>query len=179
MRFQVLDMLKQPIGSRNQVVIGERRLVLDDDVDLVGLTGAVEFMRTDKGLLVAVEADAAVKAKCSRCLEDAQYQLHLQFEEEYLQTVDALTGLAIAIPGDNENFLIDASFNLNIEEALRQYKLLADPIKILCRVDCLGLCAICGQNLNQAKCNCSAGGDSPWGSLATLKSELSERERSQ
>ena len=57
------------------------------------------------------------------------------------------------------------------------------PQHFLCTEECLGLCPVCGQNLNHGTCNCQTedGGDeateaseatpeaSPWSGLDTLK----------
>jgi uncharacterized protein len=37
---------------------------------------------------------------------------------------------------------------------VRQYALLAIPMKPLCREGCAGLCPTCGRNLNQGPCDC-------------------------
>jgi len=37
---------------------------------------------------------------------------------------------------------------------VREQVLLAIPMSAVCREDCAGLCAQCGQNLNEKKCGC-------------------------
>ena len=44
---------------------------------------------------------------------------------------------------------------LAIGDILREQVLLALPMKALCRVDCKGLCPVCGTNRNLNTCNCS------------------------
>ena len=36
----------------------------------------------------------------------------------------------------------------------REEIILGYPVKFLCKIDCLGLCPKCGQNLNEKKCDC-------------------------
>ena len=43
---------------------------------------------------------------------------------------------------------------LALEDALREQSLLLVPSKPLCREDCKGICASCGQNRNLNDCNC-------------------------
>lgn len=37
---------------------------------------------------------------------------------------------------------------------MREQVLLALPMSAVCREDCKGLCAQCGQNLNEKQCGC-------------------------
>ena len=62
-------------------------------------------------------------------------------------------------PDDNDS--IDISYlpleadKIDITKDVRDYSLLAIPMKKLCKEDCKGLCAKCGKNLNEGNCNCS------------------------
>ena len=67
---------------------------------------------------------------------------------------------------------------LDLSEAVRQYALLALPMKPLCQEDCAGLCPQCGANLNGGSCSC--GRDcisSPWAQLKSLARGEGDRER--
>ena len=67
---------------------------------------------------------------------------------------------------------------LAIGDVLREQFLLALPMKALCRVDCKGLCPVCGANRNQNTCNCSGEVFSPhMEKLLEIKRKL-EEERS-
>jgi len=177
MRFLVSNYLRQPIGFEIEHELWEPLLRLGSDAVLSDLRGTMTLLRTDKGLLVSVTATGAVGATCSRCLGDTSYDLHLQFQEEYLPTVDALTGLPLPILAGADNFLIDADLILDLTEALRQYALIEEPAKPLCRPDCRGLCPGCGQNLNQGPCRCVPEEDSRWAELSKLRKMLNRQER--
>ena len=41
-----------------------------------------------------------------------------------------------------------------LDDIVREQIYLSLPMKCLCREDCLGLCTLCGTNLNIGKCNC-------------------------
>ncbi len=43
---------------------------------------------------------------------------------------------------------------INLDPIVREQVLLALPMSAVCREDCQGLCAQCGQNLNEKKCGC-------------------------
>ena len=82
---------------------------------------------------VRLKIDAAIQLNCSRCLSAFTNVLSKQ--------------VTLNIPiADKE--VVDITDNLR-EEIILSY-----PLKPLCRVDCLGLCSSCGQNLNKEKCKC-------------------------
>jgi uncharacterized protein len=58
------------------------------------------------------------------------------------------------LPEEPGCFTIDEYHVIDLTEAIRQYTLLALPMKLLCREVCAGLCSSCGHNLNQGPCNC-------------------------
>ena len=65
---------------------------------------------------------------------------------------------------------------LAIGDILREQVLLALPMKVLCRVDCKGLCPVCGTNLNFNSCNCPTEQFSPhMDKLLEIKRQLEER----
>jgi uncharacterized protein len=168
MQFVVGQQLREPVGSVTHYDIRESKPLRGDD-SLSDLTGSIDFMRTDKGILVSATLHCTVAAKCSRCLSDTSYRLTLTFQEEYLPTVDASTGELLPLPSDSDAFLIDKHQVLDLTEAVRQYRLTAEPMQPLCKPDCLGLCPHCGYNLNQGPCGCSDQEiDARWAPLAEL-----------
>ncbi|HZP26795.1 MAG TPA: DUF177 domain-containing protein [Dehalococcoidia bacterium] len=178
MRINVQQMLQEPVGTRTRMELQVPRLRLGDE-DVRDLMGCVDFLRSARGLLMQIAAAATGHGHCSRCLEEIDYPLRLSFEDEYLPTADAATGAPLPVSEDeDESLLIDASFDINLDEVLRQYKLLADPLKLLCQPDCHGLCPVCGQNWNKGECECQAEADTRWDALSGLQSRLRREERS-
>ncbi len=120
MQFPVAHHLKQPMGYEAQYDLGQPYLYLDDDAVLTDLRGSLILLRTDRGLLASVIATTTVRETCSRCLADIEYQLRLDFQEEYLPTVDVFSDAPLPVPADVDNFLIGPDFLLSLDEALRQ-----------------------------------------------------------
>lgn len=178
MRFHVARDLRQPLGYQAHYELREGHLRLDDDAVLSDLTGSLHLLRTDCGLLASVVATGTIHETCGRCLADMDYRLRLDFQEEYLATVDVYTGLPLPVPSDADNFLIDADFILDLDEALRQYKVMNEPAKPLCEADCAGLCPRCGHNLNLGPCPCPQESDPRWQALRGLAETLKGEEGS-
>lgn len=173
MQFHVLKELRQSIGSVNVFAIDEGRWRAND-VELRHLAGTATLLRTDRGLLVKVEATAEARERCSRCLIDVQCPVHIDFEEEYVPVIDPNTGARVSLRSEGDLFRIGADFVLDLREGLRQYFLMAEPLKPLCREDCAGLCPTCGANRNEAACSCVEQGDERWLGLGALKEMIGE-----
>ena len=161
MFFNVSGLLRENTGA-------VRRFSLDRDPPVH--RGQVELIRMPNGVLVRCEADVVVEDRCSRCLVPFGYPEHIGFEEIFAQQVDPLSGTHFEPPEDPEAFLIALDHTIDITEAVRQYTETAASLQPLCRPDCPGICAECGQDLSMAKCNCARRPvDSRWAALAALK----------
>ncbi len=168
MRINISQLLKESIGST-------RNYRMNEIVDITGdgngsmVQGGIKLMHTDRGILAKVTLHTEVEVTCSRCLSSFRYPLTLNFEEEYFPTVDILGGTSLPLPDEPGSFTIDGHHILDLTDAIRQYALLAIPMKPLCRANCDGLCPYCGHNLNQEPYNCPPqGANPPWSKLKEL-----------
>lgn len=176
MQFVVGQQLREPVGTITHYEIREDKPFPEEENSPSELAGTVDLMRTDRGILVSAALRCIIGGRCSRCLSDISYPLNLTFQEEYLPTVDASTGELLPPPADPDIFLIDSQQVLDLREAVRQYRLMAEPMQPLCRPDCLGLCPRCGYNLNQGPCGCpDQEVDARWAALAELAAEGEEK----
>ena len=67
----------------------------------------------------------------------------------------------IYFPSDQEH--------IDLSELIADIISLAEPIKPICSVDCLGLCTYCGNNLNKSSCDCKSEKDnSHWDILKKI-----------
>jgi uncharacterized protein len=140
------------------------------------ISGTARLMKTDNGILVKGSFKTGSEMTCSRCLNTFECPLSLNIEEEYFPTIDLATGTPLPPPDDPGSFTIDENNILDLTEAVRQYVLLAIPMKPLCKPNCAGLCPSCGANLNQGQCTCPPETpDSRWDALRELVSKNSER----
>ena len=166
MRINVSGLLKSSLGTK-------RDYPIDDNVNIGDnksrVWGEVSLVRTNRGILAEADLSAEVEVTCCRCLQPFTANLALNFEEEYFPVIDIFSGASLILPEEPGCFTIDARHTLDLTEAVRQYILLAIPMKPLCREDCAGLCPVCGRNLNDDKCNCSVQEIDPrWSQLGKL-----------
>ena len=153
MQINVAQLLKENIGAI-------RRFALDDTVCLdeamdCHIQGDVELLRTKRGILVRGAFTGMSHLVCSRCLTPFEQTLAFSMEEEFLPSVSIDSGTPVPQEEDPCSFVTDEYHIMDLSEAIRQYGLLALPMKPVCRPDCAGLCPHCGANLNQNVCDCT------------------------
>ena len=111
-----------------------------------------------------------IAAACDRCLERTRYPLEASFDLYYqpMSTIAREEEVGIDEAESEIGFYEDGGIEL--EDVLREQILLALPMQRICREDCRGICPQCGQNRNEAACNCKmedAAGR--WGALRDLE----------
>jgi uncharacterized protein len=169
MQINVSQLLQEPVGSTREYEVDVVDEIIDDGKEY-HVHGQCQLMRTQRSILVKCALDAEVELTCNRCLSRFRHPLKIKFEEEYLPTVDIHSGAPLPASEETSAFTIDEQHTLDLTEAIRQYSLMAVPMKALCDEDCAGLCQKCGQNLNEGKCDCPAEDIDPrWAKLTELK----------
>jgi len=153
MQINVSQLLKEKTGATRNCEIDDTLQL--DDITECWVKGLVELLRTKRGILVRGTFAASSSLTCSRCLDVFEYPLFLKIEDEFLPSIDINTGAALRPDDDPNTFIIDDHHVLDLSEAVRQYGMLAIPMKPLCHANCAGLCPQCGANLNQGPCRCT------------------------
>jgi len=172
MRFNVAQLLKEPVGSARKYHVAEDIQGLDGELKLTHLIeGTIRLIHTTEGVLVSGQFYTEVGLTCSRCLESFSTAVDFTLEEEFRPTIDISTGAKLPpVDGEDEATLIDSQHIIDLLEVMRQDILLALPPRPLCKPDCAGLCSQCGQNLNEGPCTCEQPlGDPRWDALRTLR----------
>jgi len=169
MEINVSQLLKEPIGSSRKYKVNET-IDITGDISDCAVSGEVSLLSTQLGVLVIGDLHSELEFTCGRCLSAFRHPLKISFEEEYLQTIDINSGLPVQPAGEPGSFTIDEHHVIDLTEAIRQYALLAVPMKPLCREDCAGLCQECGHNLNRGPCGCLVPTADPrWSKLMNLR----------
>lgn len=148
--FNVAGLLREPPGATRTVRLRDRYVSLGSDVELAGpLDGDLRLQRTNRGILVHGGLEAPVRRTCARCLDPFVEPVHVRLSEEYLPSVDPQSGAPLDAPPDDEPAqMIDAHHEIDLAGVLHDEFALSEPMHPLCRPDCPGLCAECGQPLD-------------------------------
>lgn len=103
------------------------------------LAAVVDVARTRSGYSLRLRLSAALGGPCMRCLEPALQVLEVDARE-------------IDQPGGGEDLRSPylEGDELDLRAWARDAIGLALPTQVVCREACLGLCPVCGENLNHA-----------------------------
>ena len=177
MLINVATLLEEPVGStRRYAADGERVAVPEAGYARV-VDGRVSLIRSTRGVLVHADFALRARLECSRCLAPIDELLPVEFDEEFVPERRPDTGEPTPDLRPEE-FRIDDHRHLDLSEAVRQYEHAAIPLQPLCRADCAGLCPVCGQNRNEALCDCETEqADERWSTLAGLAERLRDEEQ--
>lgn len=108
------------------------------DVVDAGLTVA----RVGDNLTLTLEVPTAVLGPCQRCLDDAEIEVEARGIEYVRHGESGATGE----DEDEEAYVV--AHQVDLERWVRDLIAEALPVKLLCREECRGLCAVCGADLN-------------------------------
>lgn len=129
-----------------------------------GTEARLDVSRTTSGYALRLRFTSEVTGPCVRCLEDAANAVDVDARE-----VDqgGTTDEELRSP-----YVSDG--NLDVGRWANDALVLAFPAQPLCRPDCAGLCAVCGESLNDADPEAhrhESGGDPRMAKLRDLKLE--------
>lgn len=122
------------------------------------------------GVLLEGSLTPHVRSQCKRCVVDVELDVSVSFTlnlipeslargEDYLDKDGKVEEKG---QGESEGSfgleeadeqLFDGK-TIDLDPIVREQVLLALPMNAVCGEDCLGLCTVCGQNLNEKKCGC-------------------------
>ncbi len=136
---------------------GSYKILEASAVDLTVEKDAEDFLHIRGKALITVQIP------CDRCLDDVSYPLAVDFHEKVPSGGGESPMKDPGGSGNEEEDEIGSSFepdyflngyNLDVDKLLFGEALLNWPSRVLCSEDCLGLCPVCGQNLNRGDCGC-------------------------
>jgi uncharacterized protein len=169
MQINVSQLLQEAVGSTREYEIDEEAEITGDGENPM-VRGRCQFLRLQRSILVSCRLDTVVELNCSRCLGQFRHPVKIKFEEEFVPTVDVTSGAPLPEPEEASTFTIDEHHVIDLTEAVRQYLVMALPMKALCDEDCAGLCPTCGKDLNKGACDCPPQEiDARWSELAKLR----------
>lgn len=139
--IQVKDLMLKP-GSMKEINL-KHTLQSDMGTEIISVKPgeeielSVRLESVHEGILVTAEGETEAASECSRCLDAIRVRIPINFQELYHYQ-----------PESEEDFFIEQD-RVDLEQPLIDAVVLELPIKPLCREDCPGICADCGEKLDQ------------------------------
>ncbi len=148
--WNVAGLLGEPPGAERDYEIDAAPIDLGEDLQLAEpVSGRVRLSRTNRGILAGANLRAALALECSRCLREIALPVDVDLQEEYLPSIDLATGRLLPAGDEPDVLRLSDHHELDLETPVREAIQLAEPIAPLCRVDCPGLCIVCGRRLDE------------------------------
>jgi uncharacterized protein len=170
LRYQVLPALEETgayAQSEGEYAIGETVYKGGEEYHpLSPCSYQLQFTNTGGAVLVGGQAHATMGARCSRCLEPAEFEVDANVEGFILLRDDGDTrGLEA-----DEYCLVGNDGDIDLAPMIYAAVVSEMPQVVLCREDCRGLCPHCGTDLNSGSCGCAdePRADSPFAVLKDL-----------
>jgi len=140
LRLNVGFLIHQSVGTSRDFLFDLPFLSFEPDLKLKSLQCKARISRTPQGLLVQAELKAMVQTQCARCLTNTLQPLHTEFTELY--------AFSLRNSSESELILPEDGF-IDLGPLVHEYLVLEVPINPLCRPDCHGICAMCGEPLGK------------------------------
>jgi len=176
LQFNVAQLLKERTEASRKFEIKDAFVEVADLglAPVAPISGSVRLVKVASDVLVTGTLHTILQMPCTRCLEPVNVPVTIELEETFIPITDVATGMHRTLPDDvDDATLIDEAHVIDLTEVVRQELFVSQPVHVLCREDCLGLCPQCGHNLNFGPCSCNTSDiDSRWSALLALKDDL-------
>ena len=152
-RYNVAQLLKEPVGSFRDYYVNEEFLLEAGAKERV--EGYLRLTHFDRGIWVRGDLEANVDVTCSRCLKSFRQSIMSSVSEEFRPSASTRDDVLLPELEIEEGVLtLNQDHILDLRDTLRQWLIVDEPMKPLCRIDCNGLCGICGDDKNLNPCRC-------------------------
>jgi uncharacterized protein len=149
--YNVAALLREAPGTERRYAVEAADLDMYDDLQLAApIAGEVRLSRSGRSILARASLSTAIETTCSRCLQPVVAPIDVEIEEVALPSIDIDTGQPVDPDAEPEALRLNDHHELDLGEPVREAISLAEPIALLCRPDCRGLCPTCGIDLNSA-----------------------------
>ena len=148
--WNVAGLLADEPGASREYDVSGATLSLDADVSLADpIEGRVRMRRTNRGILVDADLATSLDAECSRCLRPTEVPVEIAISEEFLPSLDLTSGQPVPTGEEPEVARLTDHHEIELGPFVRDAILLAEPIAVVCRDSCPGLCVVCGRPLDE------------------------------
>ena len=172
--FQIRPLLKDPSLRIPVAATWEIPKVSDgftdyDCLEPWKIQGDIFYVGMDETGKDVIEFSGSVNTKlrmsCDRCLRQVDVPLAVDIRQRFVKGEKTDSS-----ESDYDlDYLPIENDTIDLEEVLLYDVQLNVPVKVLCKEDCLGLCPICGKDLNEGPCECEEDFSDPrWDALKNL-----------
>jgi uncharacterized protein len=129
-----------------------------EDGRFLGLDGPLDaslsISKTDQVYLLEGRLNGRLRIRCDRCLEPYSQDLDCDFSFSLAASLSDDESTEVELEEEDLSVEFVKEGQIELDEIIREQVYLSLPMKFQCRESCLGLCPVCGSDLNKTKCAC-------------------------
>ena len=107
------------------------------------------FLKLDGTAVVGAEVP------CDRCLTPCELLLSSEVDDYFVPERNLDLWNESSYGREEDDFALYTGDHVDVLDLLLKRLIAVVPTKVLCRLDCAGLCPQCGQDLNEQHCSCN------------------------
>jgi len=128
------------------------------DNQVLGLDGPlsvnIEIYRAGDKFALRGELAGSLIINCDRCLTPYRQDIKTKFNIFIVRTPQEDEKAEIELLEQDLEVAFTNSDEIELDEIIKEQLYLSIPIKSICKEGCLGLCPVCGSNMNNGDCKC-------------------------
>ena len=125
----------------------------------------VDLNKSGKNITCSIQMLTKTHHICDRCLSE--------YEKDFNEKFEILLNLGeeeLNIENDDIIIVSPEQKDVDLLPMIQENLILSIPMKLICKIDCKGICAGCGVDLNKENCQCKNQPKDPrWEKLSDLK----------
>jgi uncharacterized protein len=135
------------------------------------IKAAFALNRAGHTVIVRGHLSGGLSFVCSRCAEEASFQVDHSFTHVYIEAAAKATNVPGEMDSDED---LEVTYydgdDVELEPLVAEEIVLALPVAPKCSDGCKGICQNCGKNLNEGPCSCASDVVDPrWARLKEIK----------
>lgn len=138
--------------------------------------GEAELLEHTEEIRIRGHLRVQMEGECDRCLETASFPVDTSFDLLYRPMLKAIgEGPEVEVAEEETEVGFYDGSGVELRDVIREHVLLSLPMRKVCSEACKGICPECGQNRNQAQCQCEVKtADDRWAALRHLSPPAKE-----
>jgi DUF177 domain-containing protein len=160
--------------ERFEAVYQPGQFAADQDFTVVApVSLAFDIFKDKQQFRLVGRVQTTIELPCGRCLEPYTAPVDQLFDLRYHPHARNTGEGEIELEDDDLTTAFYENDEIDLGHLMQEQFYLSLPMKPLCRVDCKGLCVVCGANRNEETCECKPEWEDP--RLAALKKLKAEK----
>ncbi len=115
----------------------------------------IEINKAGDKYILDGDLSGGLQVRCDRCLELYHRDLRSVFKVFLALPMPEMERIEVELSDEDMEVGFIRGEEIELNDIVREQVYLSLPMKLLCSKNCLGLCPVCGGNLNKRDCQCN------------------------